>query len=105
MKWRRKRGTLLQELGKTIGGVLSVFGMYAYLKAAGFGDWSSRPGKPYDNRMYENVWIGGTGDLYTPFPLQHVNAIMVIGAVSVVVGCTLRCISYWKVAKSNEAVK
>jgi hypothetical protein len=95
---RKRRGTLAQELGKTIGGVASCMGTFAFCKAAVY------PAQPADQQAvsYGSAYVTSTGDLFAPFPAAHVHAIMWMGALLVIGGTLLRLKSYWRVVAPKE---
>lgn len=88
MKWRRRRGTWLQELGKAVGGVLALFGTVAFLKANG-------PQPTATGSTFRAVVLAGSGDLFTPFPAEHLAYVKWIGAALALGGMLLRIRSYW----------
>jgi len=98
--WKpRHRGTLAQELGKTTGGVLAALGTLTFCKAR------FTPQLDMDQRptvTYSSTYFGGTGDLFAPFPADHVAAIMWIGLALAIGGSLLRCASYWGIASQRE---
>lgn len=79
-----------------MGGTLAAMGMFAFCKAAGLADYST-PDRVGEVTVYSSAYLGGGGDLFAPFPTQHVHVIMLLGATAVLVGCALRIASYWKV--------
>ena len=95
---RRRRGTLAQELGKTLGGVLSAMGMFAFMKAAVY------PAQPAEQLAvsYSSRYVESTGDLFAPFPASDVHLVMWIGAAMVIGGTLLRLKSYWHLTKEDK---
>jgi hypothetical protein len=97
---RKRRGTFAQELGKTIGGVATFAGMLAFCKARGLAQAPSlRTGEV---GIYRSAYFGGSGDLFAPFPADHVHAVMWIGALVAVGGILLRLKSYWRITAPRE---
>ena len=97
---RRQRGTLLQELGKTMGGVLATMGTFAFGKATFYS--GQAVAQPEPTVTYSSTYVGGTGDLFAPFPVAHVHALMWIGLLMAVGGTLLRIKSYWRVVAPKE---
>lgn len=97
---RKRRGTFAQELGKTIGGVLASMGTFAFGKAAFY----SQPAAtlPEPAVTYSSSYVGGTGDLFAPFPAGQVHWLMWMGLLMAVGGTLLRIKSYWRVGAPKE---
>ena len=96
----RRRGTALQELGKTLGGVLATLGMFAVCKTLGMADYDA-PGVG-EVIMYSSTYFGHSGDLFAPFPPEHQHGILVAGFAAVVLGTALRFKSYWRVYGNED---
>lgn len=92
---RRRRGTLAQELGKTIGGVLAALGMLAFCKAA----FTNEQGElhPGQADAYRSAYFGGTGDLFAPFPAEQIMTLKWIGLAMAIAGSVIRLASYWRI--------
>ena len=96
---RKRRGTLAQELGKTIGGVASFAGMFAFCKA------SMQPPMHLSTRevgIYRSAYFAGSGDLFAPFPVDQITTLRWIGIALVIAGTLLRLKSYWRITAPKE---
>jgi hypothetical protein len=91
---RKRRGTLAQELGKTIGGVCACMGTALCLKAM------QDPLPPGAIVVYHSAF--GDGDLYAPFPPEHVLAISWIGLGMAIGGTVVRLVSHWGITSPKE---
>lgn len=97
---RKRRGSFAQELGKTMGGVLASMGTFAFAKATFY---SGRAAAQSDTAVtYSSTYVGGTGDLFAPFPPSQVHALMWIGLLMALGGTLLRIKSYWRIAAPEE---
>ena len=103
MRWRRRRGTFAQELGKTTGGVLAAMGTLAFCKAM----FTRHQVDPHVGQAsaYRSAYFGGSGDLFAPFAAGHVQYMIWIGLVMAIGGSVLRTVSYWSVTASQQEDK
>lgn len=101
MRYRRRRGTLAEELGKTAGGVLAALGTLAFCKAM-FTKGEAEM-QPWQASTYRSTYFGGSGDLFAPFPPEHLHYIIWIGLAMAVGGSLLRLASYWRITSPEES--
>jgi hypothetical protein len=98
---RKRRGTLAQELGKTIGGVASFAGGFAFCKAINLAQHVD-PSTVGQAHVYRSAYFGGSGDLFAPFPPEQIATLRWIGLALVVGGTLLRLASYGRITAPKE---
>lgn len=85
-----------------MGGLMSMFGMMAFLKASGLGSYDLGEPVVGQAHIYRSAYFGGSGDLFAPFPPEQVGYIKWIAAVAVIGGIVVRFKSYWSITEEDK---